>query len=48
MARRLTDAATEISARDALNAAIMRANSVHRILSFDPGFDAIPHIARLY
>ena len=48
MARRLIDAATGISARGALHAAIMRANGIHRILSFDRGFDAIPRIECLH
>ena len=48
MARRLIDTTPGISARDALHGAIMRANGVHRILSFDRGFDAIPRIERLH
>ena len=48
MARTLIGTVTGISARDALHAAIMRASGVHRILSFDQGFDAIPRIERLH
>lgn len=36
-----------ISARDALHVAIMKANQINRILSFDDGFDQIPGIERL-
>ena len=47
MARTLIGTVTGISARDALHTAIMRTSGVHRILSFDRGFDAIPDIERL-
>lgn len=47
-ARTLIETESGISARDALHAAVMRANGVHRILSFDRGFDAIPGIDRLH
>lgn len=36
-----------ISARDALHIAVMRANEIDRILSFDTGFDRVPGIRRL-
>ena len=36
-----------ISARDALHVAIMQAQGVEEILSFDRGFDQIPGITRL-
>jgi predicted nucleic acid-binding protein len=37
----------ELSARDALHVAVMRAHGVSRILSFDAGFDRFPGIERL-
>jgi predicted nucleic acid-binding protein len=37
----------ELSARDALHAAIMRREGVSRIMSFDAGFDSLPGISRL-
>jgi predicted nucleic acid-binding protein len=37
-----------ISARDALHIAVMQAQEVSRILSFDTGFDGIPGITRLH
>lgn len=37
-----------ISAREALHIAVMQAQEVSRILSFDTGFDGIPGITRLY
>jgi predicted nucleic acid-binding protein len=36
-----------LSARDAVHVAIMQIHGVHRILSFDRGFDMIPGISRL-
>lgn len=36
-----------ISARDALHVAVMKANQIERIVSFDQGFDQIPGIERL-
>lgn len=38
---------TGLSARDALHLAVMEGHGVHRILSFDGGFDQIPGIDRL-
>jgi predicted nucleic acid-binding protein len=46
-ARAIVDAVDGISARDALHVAIMRRNGVHRILSFDRDFDAVPGIERV-
>lgn len=36
-----------VSARDALHVAVMRANQITRIVSFDTGFDRVPGIERL-
>jgi uncharacterized protein len=36
-----------ISARDALHVAVMERHRIGRIISFDAGFDAVPHIVRL-
>ena len=36
-----------LSARDALHIAVMERESVHRIMSFDRGFDGAPRIERL-
>jgi len=36
-----------ISARDALHVAVMKANQIDRIFSFDDGFDRVPGINRL-
>jgi predicted nucleic acid-binding protein len=38
--------AGELSARDALHAAIMERHGVHRVLSFDGGFDEISNLVR--
>jgi len=46
-ARDLLLAATELSARDALHAAVMERRSVTSILTFDRGFDALAGINRL-
>ncbi len=46
-ARRLLEAVSGLSARDALHVAVMRKAGVKRILSFDAGFDACPGIDRL-
>jgi predicted nucleic acid-binding protein len=37
----------ELSARDALHAAVMRREGVDRIMSFDSGFDSLPGVTRL-
>lgn len=47
-ARMLIGSVDEISARDALHAAVMDRAGVTRILSFDSGFDSCPGIERLY
>ena len=36
-----------LSARDAVHVAVMEAQGIHRILSFDAGFDGFPGIQRL-
>lgn len=36
-----------LSARDALHAAVMEHHEVHRLLSFDTGFDGVPGIERI-
>ena len=36
-----------LSARDAIHVATMQAHDVHRIMSFDAGFDVIPGLTRL-
>lgn len=36
-----------LSARDALHAAVMAREGVHRIMSFDVKFDSVPGVARL-
>jgi predicted nucleic acid-binding protein len=36
-----------LSARDALHLAVMEREGVHRIMSFDRGFDGVPGIERL-
>ncbi len=37
-----------LSARDAIHLATMQIHTVHRILSFDRGFDGLPGITRLF
>lgn len=46
-AREILGSIAEISARDALHAAIMERNGIEEILTFDRGFDAIPGVSRL-
>ncbi len=46
-AKALLESVNGLSARDALHVAVMRRAGVHRILSFDQGFDACPGIDRL-
>jgi predicted nucleic acid-binding protein len=36
-----------LSARDAIHVAAMQAHGVHRIMSFDRGFDLVPGLTRL-
>lgn len=38
----------QLSARDALHAAVMQRAEITRIMSFDRGFDAIPGLARMH
>ena len=38
---------TQLSARDAIHAAVMQQHEIREILSFDRGFDVIPGITRL-
>jgi predicted nucleic acid-binding protein len=37
----------QLSARDAIHAAVMQENGIKEILSFDSGFDALPGVTRL-
>jgi predicted nucleic acid-binding protein len=37
----------QLSARDAIHVAIMQRHEVHRILSFDSGFDSLPGLTRI-
>lgn len=37
-----------LSARDALHVAVMETHGIHRILSFDVGFEGLPGIERLH
>jgi predicted nucleic acid-binding protein len=46
-ARDLLLAAAELSARDALHAAVMERRSVNSILTFDRGFDSLAGVRRL-
>jgi uncharacterized protein len=46
-ARDLVMAAKTMSSRDALHVAVMVRRGVHRIMSFDAGFDRVPGITRL-
>ncbi len=46
-ARDVLLAAPQLSARDALHAAVMQRRGVEAILTFDVGFDALPGIRRL-
>lgn len=41
-------ATPELSARDALHAAVMERAGVHRILSFDSGFDRLTFVTRVF
>lgn len=47
LARDLVVEHTEVSARDAIHAAVMRRHEVPRILTFDTGFDAISGVTRI-
>ena len=46
-AKALLDSVDGLSARDALHVAVMRRAGIHRILSFDQGFDVCPGVDRL-
>ncbi len=46
-AKGLLDTVEGLSARDALHVAVMRRAGIHRILSFDRGFDNCPGVERL-
>ena len=46
-AKALLDTVDGLSARDALHAAVMSRAGIHRILSFDQGFDVCPGVSRL-
>jgi hypothetical protein len=46
-AKDLTHAHPGLSSRDALHAAVMRRNGVSEVLSFDRGFDLLPHLTRI-
>jgi predicted nucleic acid-binding protein len=46
-AKDLTHAHQQLSARDALHAAVMRRTGVREILSFDRGFDLLPDLVRI-
>lgn len=37
----------ELSARDALHVAVMRLHGLTEIMTFDRGFDLVPHIERI-
>lgn len=46
-ARSIVLGLSQLSARDALHAAVMERGGVTRIMSFDVGFDALPGLTRL-
>ena len=46
-AKTLLESVDGLSARDALHASVMSRAGIHRILSFDRGFDLCPGISRL-
>jgi predicted nucleic acid-binding protein len=46
-ARRLTETAAGLSARDAVHLAVMQRRGIARILTFDAGFDGIVGIERI-
>jgi predicted nucleic acid-binding protein len=46
-ARDILLAAAELSARDALHAAVMERRGINSILTFDGGFDSLPGVRRL-
>lgn len=46
VARDILMGATQLSSRDAVHIAVMQANGVREILSFDAGFDQYPGVVR--
>ena len=46
-AREIATLQPTLSARDCLHLAVMRANGVKRVLTFDEGFSVLPNITRL-
>ena len=46
-AKALLDSVDGLSARDASHVAVMRGSGIHRILSFDQGFDTCPGVDQL-
>lgn len=46
-AKDLLLATQSVSARDALHAAVMEHHEVHRLMSFDSGFDDLPGVERI-
>lgn len=46
-AKTLLESHPGLSARDAVHAAVMKANEIRDVLSFDSGFDSIPGLARV-
>ena len=47
-ARRLMRTTPKISARDAVNVAVMQHHGIDVVMSFDAGFDSIPGIERVH
>lgn len=46
-ARDLLASHSALSARDALHAAVMEGHGIHRIMTFDAGFDGLPGVERI-
>lgn len=46
-ARQIVLGYAQLSARDAIHAAVMQENGIKEILSFDSGFDVLPGVTRL-
>jgi predicted nucleic acid-binding protein len=47
-AKQIVMAYAQLSARDAIHAAVMESHGIEEILSFDSGFDCLPGIKRLH
>jgi predicted nucleic acid-binding protein len=47
LAKDLILAYSKLSARDALHLSTMKNNNIHKIFSFDSGFDLVPNIHRI-